>query len=83
MTDLRKAAEKYIRPGTIVDIDIETTATLVDLLRQALAPQKWVGLTEEEFSDLLYFDGRLDHVEVPLIADFIQAIQAKLKEKNT
>lgn len=48
------------------------------------APPKreWVGLTEDEFSNLLYFDGRLDHVEVPLIADFIRAIQAKLKEKN-
>ena len=45
--------------------------------------REWVGLTEEEFSDLLYFGGRLDHVEVPLMANFIRAIQAKLKEKNT
>lgn len=44
--------------------------------------REWVGLTEEEFSELLYFDGRLDHVEVPLIADLIRTIQAKLKEKN-
>jgi len=46
-------------------------------------PEQWVGLTEEEFSDLLYFDGLLNHVEVPLIADLIRAIEAKLKEKNT
>jgi hypothetical protein len=50
---------------------------------ERLQKREWVGLTEEEFSDLLYFDGRLDHVEVPLIADFIRAIQAKLKEKNS
>jgi hypothetical protein len=49
------------------------------------APPKreWAGLTEEEFSELLYFDGRLDNVEVPLIADLIRAVQAKLKEKNS
>ena len=45
--------------------------------------REWVGLTEEEFSELLYFGGQLDHVEVPLIADLIRTIQAKLKEKNT
>jgi hypothetical protein len=51
---------------------------------QVAPPKKeWVGLTEEEFFDLLRFDGRLDHVEVPLIADFIRTIQAKLKEKNS
>jgi hypothetical protein len=37
MTDLRKAADPYIRPGTVVPVDIETTKILVDLLRQALA----------------------------------------------
>ena len=45
--------------------------------------REWVGLTEEEFFDLLSFDRRLDHVETPLIADFIRTIQAKLNEKNT
>ena len=37
MSDLRKAAERYVRPGTIVSVDVETTSILVDLLRQALA----------------------------------------------
>jgi hypothetical protein len=48
------------------------------------APPKrdWVGLTEEEFFDLLHFDSRFDQVETPLLADFIRAIQSKLKEKN-
>ena len=48
------------------------------------APRKgeWVGLTEEEFFELLGIDGRLDHVEVPVIADLIRAVQSKLKGKN-
>jgi hypothetical protein len=41
----------------------------------------WVGLTDEEVGTLTAFDG-LHHVEVPLLADFILAIEAKLKEKN-
>ena len=45
--------------------------------------REWVGLTEEEFFELLGFEGRLDHVEVPIIADLIRAVQSKLKEKNT
>jgi hypothetical protein len=28
------------------------------------------------------FDG-LTHIEVPILADFVRAIEAKLKEKNT
>jgi hypothetical protein len=46
-------------------------------------PQReWQGLTDEEVGMLTVFDG-LHHVEVPLLADFIRAIEAKLKEKNT
>jgi len=44
--------------------------------------REWVGLTGEEIGTLTVFDG-LHHVETPLLADFIRAIQAKLKEKNT
>jgi hypothetical protein len=52
-----------------------------------LAPPKrdsssWVGLTDEEIGTLTVFDG-LHHIETPLLADFIRAIEAKLKEKNT
>lgn len=50
---------------------------------ERLSKREWVGLTEEEFFDLLSFGGRLDNVETPLIADFIRTIQAKLKERNT
>lgn len=46
-------------------------------------PQReWQGLTDEEIGRLTVFDG-LHHVEVPLLADFARAIEAKLKEKNT
>ena len=46
-------------------------------------PQRkpWVGLTDEEVGTLTVFDG-LHHVETPLLADFIRAIEAKLKEKG-
>ncbi len=47
MSDLRKAADPYIRPGTVVPVNIETTKILVDLLRQALAQPDEV-LTERE-----------------------------------
>ena len=46
-------------------------------------PQRgWQGLTGEEVGMLTVFDG-LHHVEVPLLANFVRAIEAKLKEKNT
>ena len=44
--------------------------------------KEWVGLTDEEVGMLTVFDG-LHHVETPLLADIIRAIEAKLKEKNT
>jgi hypothetical protein len=42
---------------------------------------EWQGLTDEEVGMLTVFDG-LHHVEVPLLADYARAIEAKLKEKN-
>jgi hypothetical protein len=44
-------------------------------------PKEWVGLTDEEVGTLTVFDG-LHHVEVPVLAGFARAIEAKLKEKN-
>ena len=44
--------------------------------------REWVGLTDEEVGGLTVFDG-LTHIEVPIIADLIRAVQSKLKEKNT
>ena len=42
---------------------------------------EWVGLTDEEVGGLTVFDG-LTHIEVPILVDFVRAIEAKLKEKN-
>ena len=44
--------------------------------------KEWQGLTDEEVGMLTVFDG-LHHVEVPLLAKFTRAIEAKLKEKNS
>ena len=45
-------------------------------------PQReWQSLTDEEIGMLTVFDG-LHHVEVPLLADYVRAIEAKLREKN-
>ena len=48
------------------------------------APPKreWVGLNNVEVGRLTVFDG-LHHVETPVLAEFVRAIEAKLKEKNT
>ena len=43
--------------------------------------REWVGLSDEEIGRLAVFDG-LHHVEIPLLAKFILAIEAKLREKN-
>jgi hypothetical protein len=48
---------------------------------QAARKREWVGLTDEEVGTLTVFNG-LHHIETPLLADFIRAIEAKLKEKN-
>jgi hypothetical protein len=45
------------------------------------AKREWVGLTNEEVGVLTVFDG-LHDVETPILADFVRAIEAKLKERN-
>ncbi len=50
-------------------------------LYTAPPPRQWQGLTYEEVGALTVFNG-LHHVEVPVLADFIRAIEAKIKEKN-
>jgi hypothetical protein len=42
----------------------------------------WQGLSDEEVGRLTVFDG-LHHIETPLLAKFIRAVEAVLKEKNT
>ena len=44
--------------------------------------REWVGLSDEEIGRLAVFDG-LHHVEIPLLAKFILAIEKALREKNT
>ena len=44
--------------------------------------REWVGLSDEERGRLAVFDG-LHHVEIPLLAKFILAIEKALREKNT
>ena len=44
--------------------------------------REWQSLSNEEIGRLAVFDG-LHHVEIPLLAKFIIAIEAKLREKNT
>ena len=52
------------------------------LLYTAPPKKEWVGLTDEEIGTLTVFYG-LHYVEVPLLANFARAVEAKLKEKNT
>ena len=56
-------------------------------LKQLVTPmmefkrREWVGLTDFELGSLTVFEG-LHHIETPLLAEFIKAIEAKLKERN-
>jgi hypothetical protein len=49
---------------------------------EALEQPAWQGLTDDEIGRLAVFDG-LHHVEIPLLAKFILAIEQALKDKNT
>ena len=66
----------------MTDVDYRSMYLKVRDELAELQQREWVGLTDEEIGTLTVFDG-LHHVETPLLADFIRAIQAKLKEKNT
>jgi hypothetical protein len=44
--------------------------------------RKWQALTDDEIGRLAVFDG-LHHVEIPLLAKFIVAIEQALKDKNS
>ena len=65
--------------------DVPCTAQhLLTFIKNYTEPPKkeWVGLTDEEIGTLTVFYG-LHYVEVPLLANFARAVEAKLKEKNT
>ena len=78
--------EEWLMPGAVVPVDVETTAALVAEIKRlisvvggmALNQQRpWVGLTDEEIDELE------DDRSLETTHDFICAIEAKLKEKNT
>ena len=59
------------------------TESMMDVLAQQVVPPQrtWVGLTDEEIMGILDY-GKYGHV--PQYArNFVDAIEAKLKEKNT
>jgi hypothetical protein len=43
--------------------------------------KEWQSLSDDEIGRLAVFDG-LHHVEIPLLAKFILAIEQALREKN-
>lgn len=72
--------DDYVIDG---DLAFSSTSSALKFYREQYHKKKeWQGLTDEEVGTLTVFDG-LHHVEVPLLADFARAIEAKLKEKNT
>ena len=94
MTDLRKAAERYTRPGAIVPVDIDTTRFLVDALRQALAqPVDAVNMSQErvdetakrkhEWVGLTVEEARKLYEKYTNREELIYAIDEFLEEKNT
>jgi hypothetical protein len=83
MTDLvyrlRKRAEIRRQIPTRKSVQEGQPDRIADLLEEAadaLEKREWVGLTNEEIVGLIAFDGAS-------LADFVRAIEAKLKERNT
>jgi len=86
---------EYDFHGNPADEENKMIAPAITALRQAIEQaektvpsdysnshqREWVGLTDEEVGGLTVFDG-LTHIEVPILADFVRVIEAKLKEKN-
>jgi len=77
--------EAWLFQGAVVPVDTETTQALVAEIKRlidvvggmALAQRTWVGLTDEEQLEL-YKQHSMDGWGL-----FYNAIEAKLKEKNT
>jgi hypothetical protein len=79
--------EEWLFPNVFVPVNVETTSALLAEIKRlifvagdmALNQQReWVGLTEDE-QTRLFTDWDEDEGWGP----FIEAIEAKLKEKNT
>ncbi len=66
-----------------VELELHRLKNYVEMMNRSVEAQReWKGLTDEEIGMLTVFDG-LHHVEIPLLASFARAVEAKLKEKNT
>ena len=60
----------------------EVLKSIFDAVYAQYPKKEWQGLSNDEIGRLAIFDG-LHHVEIPLLAKFILAIEQALKEKNT
>lgn len=72
---------QYLRACILQAID-NAKALRERLAQQEQERREWQGLTNEEVGALTVFDG-LHHVEIPILANFVWAVEAKIKEKNT
>ena len=55
----------------------------LEVVELRVGPEReWVGLTPQEVGELTIMEG-LNHIEVPLLAELVWAVEAKCKEKNT
>jgi hypothetical protein len=81
LTDPQPHAVTDLKYCSVADRDSGKDRTYIPIYT-APSKREWVGLTDEEVGGLTVFDG-LTHIEVPILADFVRAIEDKLKEKNT
>ena len=67
-----------------VEAELHRLKNALEMANRALeAQQQWVGLTDEEVKDALISVDAETRRLPPGFKDFAQAIEAKLKEKNT
>ena len=77
---LRITADRKIEVNNDIEVSVLAQQVL-DALQILLKPKEWQSLSDDEIGRLAVFDG-LHHVEIPLLAKFILAIEQALKEKN-
>jgi hypothetical protein len=80
-TALRQAIEQEEKQEPVGYVSEPGSCTEVGT-NSGVLHTEWVGLKDEEVGGLTVFDG-LTHIEVPILADFVRAIEAKLKERNS
>ena len=88
-----KMKEEWLMPGAVVPVDAETTAALVAEIKRLIGvvgemvlnmqpERKWVGLTDEEVSEIIDREIGFNSCWGPEEA-FARAVEQALKEKNT